>query len=146
MPSWVWVALLGLLLAAVAATMLLLRARRRAAWRSEFRAATDEVAWFARTLLPQLQQAGSTDQMAGGWAVASERVTRAVEHLSPLEATAPDDLARGQVRLLRGSASDAQQEVDRLLSPGGPAVLPQDLEQIRLRLEAAIESATRQVF
>ena len=50
--SWFWWALAGLLLAAAIATPLLVRTHRRQVWRADFATAEQEVAWFARVLVP----------------------------------------------------------------------------------------------
>jgi hypothetical protein len=61
--SWFWWALAGLLLAAAIATPLLVRAHRRRVWRADFGTAEQEVAWFARVLVPELGQSTSLDQV-----------------------------------------------------------------------------------
>jgi hypothetical protein len=133
---------LAVILVAAIAVPLLIRASRRNSWRAEFSNAQNEVAWFARSLLPQLEQAGSTDQIAGGWAVASPRVAAAADALTGLEATAPNDEGRNQSRILRDAVRAASDQMQRLLAPGGPVVLPQDLEQIRVNLENALARVT----
>ena len=86
-----WWLLAAALVAAAVAIPLLLTRRRRDAWRRELSEAEGELAWFARELLPELRRATSLEQVAGGWAVASNRVTAAEDRLTALETTGPDD-------------------------------------------------------
>ena len=67
--------LAAVIVAVAVAVPLLLRARRRRAWREDLEAAEDEVGWLARVLVPELQQAESLDQAAGGWTVGSSQVS-----------------------------------------------------------------------
>ena len=65
---------------------------------ADLAAAEDEVAWFARVLIPELRQSGSAEQVAGGWAVGSSRVSAVEDRLTALEASlrmTPVALARG---------------------------------------------------
>jgi len=86
----VWWLLGGLLILAAVAIPMLLRSRRRRAWRSELAGTCDAVDWFARTLIPQLQAAASDEQVAGGWLIAEPRVAATEDELTALEARAPD--------------------------------------------------------
>ena len=79
-PAWAWVLLVAGALAAVLA-ILLRRSRRRRSWQADLSAAEEEVAWFAGELLPQLQRAASPDEVAGGWRVATRRVTSIEDRL-----------------------------------------------------------------
>ena len=80
---------------------LLLRSRRRAAWRAELAEAEGELAWAARELLPGLRTIGSREQVAGGWTVAAPRVAAAEDRLTVLESSAYDEGSRARARELR---------------------------------------------
>lgn len=58
-PSWLWWLLAAVVLAVVVAVPLIIRARRRGAWRADLASAEDEMAWFARVLVAELRQMGS---------------------------------------------------------------------------------------
>ena len=55
-PSWLWWVLAAIALAVLVAVPLLVRARRRGAWRADLASAEEEVAWFARVLIPELRR------------------------------------------------------------------------------------------
>ncbi len=94
-PSWAWWLLAGLgLLGAALATILVVRGRRRQAWDADLQEAEQEARWFAQELLPGLEQAGSADEVAGGWRVAAGRVTLIEDRLTGMSSAAPDE-ARG---------------------------------------------------
>ena len=101
-PSWVWWLLAAAALAALLAAILVPRRRRRNAWRADLTAAVGEATWFARELLPQLQQASSTEQVAGGWQVGAGRVTVLEDQLTGLEASARDEADRAARSRLAG--------------------------------------------
>jgi hypothetical protein len=122
---------------------LIVRARRRRAWTDELTAAVADVTWFAQELIPQLRSVGSPDQVAGGWAVGSGRVTAVEDRLVGLEATAPTDADRTRAGTLREAVREARQELDRRVAPGTPASPPQDLDAIASRLERAVAAAQR---
>ena len=84
------------LLGAAIGIPLLLRSRRRAAWRAELAEAEGELAWAARELLPGLRTTGSREQVAGGWAVGAPRVAAAEDRLTVLESSAYDDGSRAR--------------------------------------------------
>jgi hypothetical protein len=130
----VGLALLGAMLAAI----LVPRARRRSAWDTDLAAQEVEVTWFARELVPALQQAGSPDAVAGGWQVAAARVTRAEDQLTGLESTAPDDARRTRARSLRDAVRTARQGIEQLTVTRDPAALPRDLAAIASQLQAAL--------
>jgi len=144
-PAWLWwVAGLALLGAALAA-ILLPRARRRSAWDTDLAAQQDEVSWFARELVPGLQQAGSPEAVAGGWQVAAARVTRAEDQLTGLESTAPDEARGSRARSLRDAVREARQGVEHLIVSRDPATLPRDLGAIENQLQAALDQVGRTV-
>ena len=141
--TWVWWVLVGVLLAAALAALLVPRARRRRAWRADLAAAEGEAAWFARELLPQLQQAGSADEVAGGWRVASGRVTAVEDQLTRLEPTAPDEAGRGRARELRDAVRVARSGVEGLVASRDPAAVAHELGALAIELAAAVEPAGR---
>jgi hypothetical protein len=51
--------LAAIALAVAVAAPLLVRARRRRAWRADLASAAEEVAWFARVLVPELLRMSS---------------------------------------------------------------------------------------
>jgi len=144
-PAWLWwVAGLGLLGAALAA-ILLPRARRRSAWDTDLAAQQDEVTWFARELVPALQQAGSPDAVAGGWQVAAARVTRAEDKLTGLESTAPDEARGSRARSLRDAVRAARLGIEHLIVSRDPATQPRDLGVIGTQVQAALDQVDRTV-
>ena len=123
-PSWFWWALAGLLLAAAVATPLLVRSHRRRVWRADFATAEQEVAWFARVLVPELGQSGSLDQVGGGWTVGVNRIFAIEDRLTVLEGSAPDDASRTATRILRDAVRRSRGRVEELLQSGNPAAIP----------------------
>jgi hypothetical protein len=138
--SWLWWALSGLLLAAAVATPLLVRAHRRRVWRADFATAEQEVAWFARVLVPELGQSGSLDQVAGGWTVGANRISAVEDRLTVLEASAPDDASRTGTRILRDAVRGSRGRVEELLQSGNPAAISPTLNEVAAELEAALGS------
>lgn len=113
---FLWWVLVGVLVAALVA-FLVLRSRRRAAWGAELAEAESEVAWFARTLLPQLQQADSPDALAGGWRVGgADRVVAVEDRLTGLETSAPDEAMATRARDLRDAVREARLGVEGLIA------------------------------
>ena len=139
-----WVAGLALLGAALAA-ILLPRARRRSTWDTDLAAQQDEVTWFARELVPALQQAGSPDAVAGGWQVAAARVTRAEDKLTGLESTAPDEARGSRARSLRDAVRAARLGIEHLIVSRDPATQPRDLGVIGNQVQAALDQVDRTV-
>jgi hypothetical protein len=137
--SWVWwlIAFLVLLAAALIATWIQ-RSRQRRAWDADLTAAETEVSWLAGDLLPQLQQSGSPDEVAGGWQVAAGRVTAVEDRLTGLETSAPDESRAARARVLRDAVRDARLGMADLLVRRDPALLARDLLAIRAGLEAAV--------
>ena len=78
------------LVAGVVGSVLVPRARRRRAWDAELTAAEKETRWLVREFLPQLQSAGTADEVAGGWQVGAGRVTLVEDQLTGMESAAPD--------------------------------------------------------
>ena len=138
--SWFWWALGGLLLAAAVATPLLVRAHRRRVWRADFATAGQEVAWFARVLVPELGQSGSLDQVEGGWSVGANRIAAVEDRLTVLEASAPDDAARTGTRTLRDAVRASRGRVEELLQSGDPDAISPTLNEVAAELEAALGS------
>jgi len=133
-----WWLLAAVLVAAAIAIPLLLTRRRRDAWRRELAEAESELAWFARELLPELRQAPSSEEMVGGWAVASSRVTAAEDRLTALDTTRPDDDGRARALALRDAARVARTRMEQLTKAGAPDTWSVDLDDIRADLEVAL--------
>ena len=138
--SWLWWVLAGLLLAAAVATPLLVRAHRRRVWRADFAAAEQEVAWFARVLIPELNQSGSLEQVEGGWIVGSNRIAAVEDRLTALDASAPDDATRTGTRTLRDAVRASRRRVEELLQSGNPEAISPALNEVAADLEAALGS------
>ena len=139
-PSWVWWLLVAAaVVAAGCAALLVPRARRRQAWRADLAAAEGEVTWLARALLPQLQQARSLDEVAGGWQVAQGRVIVAEDQLTRLEPSAPDEPGRIRAHDLRDAVRTARQRVESLVATRAEASFSRDLGAITNRLTAVLD-------
>jgi hypothetical protein len=104
-------------------------------------AAEEEVAWFARELIPELRHAGSADQVAGGWAVGSSRVSTVEDRLTALDTSASDDAGRTRARTLRDAVRASRARIQDLVGSGGTGTLPGDLEAVAAELEAALGAA-----
>src|SRR6476619_7424022 len=89
--AWPWWLLGAALIAVAVAIPLLLSGRRRNSWNARLTAATGEIVWFARQLIPQLQRDGSRDQVAGAWQVTRDRVSTLEDTLTGLQSTASND-------------------------------------------------------
>ncbi len=105
-------------------------------------AAREEAAWFARQLLPSLQQAGSIEELAGGWQVAADRVTALEDRLTGLESTAPDESGGTQARDLRDAVRAARLGVQDQVATGDPASIARELGSVGARLESAVDPVT----
>ena len=140
-PSGLWWALAGLLLAAAVATPLLVRSHRRRVWRADFATAEQEVAWFARVLVPELGQSGSLDQVGGGWTVGANRIFAVEDRLTVLEGSAPDDASRAGTRILRDAVRGSRGRVEELLQSGDPTAISPTLNEVAARLETALGSS-----
>ena len=133
--------LAALLLGSAVAIPLVVRARRRSAWRQSLAEQEGEVAWLARDLLPELRRGGSVEQVAGGWAVGRTRVTAAEDRLTVLESTAPDDIGRERARSLRDAVRRADAGMAQLTGPGPHDEWALDLDAIIDDLEHALRPA-----
>ena len=138
--AWWWWLLAAVLVAVAVAVPLLLRARRRRAWQADLVSAEGEVAWFARSLVPDLRRAASLDQAAGGWAVGSSRVSALEDHLTALEATAADDASRGRARTLRDAVRASRNRLSVLIAAGDAEALQRDLDAVAAELDTALVS------
>ena len=138
-PAWLWWLLAALAVALAIGIPLLLQARRRQAWRNDLAALEGEVAWFARMLIPELRRAGSADQVAGGWRVASSRVGALEDRLIALETSAPGDAERARARTLRDAVRTSRVDLDELARSGTTDTLFRDLDAIAARLETALQ-------
>lgn len=137
-PSWLWWVLIAFLVALAVAIPLVVRSRHRRAWRDDLASAEQEVAWFARTLIPDLRQTGSVEAAAGGWAIAASRVSAAEDRLTVLEASAPDEDAEARAATLRDAVRSARTRLDTLRQSSSPATMSQDLDTIATDLESAL--------
>ena len=137
-PAWVWLLLAALVVGLVAGIPLLLRSRRRQAWRSDLAAAEREVAWMARELVPELRRTGSREQLAGGWAVSSPRVRTLEDRLTALEATARDDAGRERARALRDAVRASEARLQGLVAAGSAATPSLELDSLAVELESAL--------
>ena len=133
-----WVALVLLVVLALLATWMVLRARRRGGWHTRLEAAEAEVAWFARDLVPQLRTAASADQAAGGWQVARPRIASAEDQLTVLESAAPGDRETERARLLRDAVRSARQKLDQMAGPGVRDPWALELDAVSDLLELAL--------
>ena len=140
-PPWAWW-VLGLLAVALAVGIpLVVRSRRRAAWSAELATASEDVAWFSRVLLPQLQAAGSVEQLAGGWAVGLPRVAAVEDQLVALGATARTDPDRARAGRLRDAVRTARDGIDDVVAARGPEPFHQALGALASGLEEALAPA-----
>ena len=135
-PALVWWALVAALLGL--AGFLLVRGRRRAAWDDEVAAAQGDADWFARELLPQLQQTRTPDALAGAWHVSAARVGALEDRFTGLEASAPDDARRARSRALRDAVRGARAEVEDVVASRDAASMPVRLADATARLQAAL--------
>jgi hypothetical protein len=110
-----WWLLAALLVAGAVVLPLLLRSRRRAAWQAELAASEDEVAWFARTLLPELRAARTAEGIGGGWRVSEERVAGTEDRLTTLIASAPDPQSADRAVTLRDGVRTARNRIRELV-------------------------------
>ena len=135
--SWGWL-LFAVLVAAAVGVPLFRRLRRRSSWTDQVEAATGEVAWFARELIPQLGQQTSVDLVAGGWHLSRARVVAAEDALTGLAATAPDAQGTGQARVLRDAVRQARAMLDAGTAPGAVTAIGVELAAAAGTLEAAL--------
>jgi hypothetical protein len=136
-PAWLWWLLGALLVAAAIGIPLLVRARRRRAWRAALAAAEQEVGWFVRELLPELQQAGSATEVRGGWGVGEARVVAVEDRLTELAASGPDDAGTARAVQLRDAVRESRERV-RALAELGQADVSRDLAAVSADLAATL--------
>ena len=136
-----WWLLAALVVGTVVAIPLVVRARRRGAWRRELARVEAELAWFARELLPELRQAGSREQVAGGWTVGQTRVAAAEDELTVLESTAPDDAGRERARSLRDASRLARGRMNQITGPGAHDTWALDLDAVIADLDVVLGPA-----
>ena len=137
--SWLWW-VLGAALVAGLAAYLVLRSRRRAAWNAELAEAEAEAAWFARTLMPQLQQAETLDAMAGGWRVGgSDRVVAVEDRLTGLATSAPDEPGATRASEVRDAVRTARLGVEDLISSRDATASARVLGSLAASLTAVID-------
>ena len=103
--------------------------------------AEQEVAWFARVLVPELSQSGSLDQVEGGWTVGANRISAVEDRLTILEESAPDDVTRTGTRNLRDAVRASRGRVENLLQSGDPTAISPALNGVAAELEAALASS-----
>ena len=137
-PTWVWWLLAAILVGAAVGIPLLVRSRRRAAWRQRLAEAEGELGWLARELLPGLRRVASVEQVAGGWTVGAPRVTAVEDELTALESTAYDDAGRDRARSLRDACRLARVRMEQLVAPGPHDTWALDVDTIMADLEAAL--------
>jgi hypothetical protein len=136
-PAWLWWVLAAVL--AALAAWLAVQARRRNAWDAELAPVEAEIDWFGRELLPQLQQTGTPDALAGGWHVSAARVEAAEDRLTGLEASAPDQTRAARARTLRDAVRTSRSDVDTLVANRDQASTPVVLAEATTRLLAALD-------
>ena len=138
-PAWLWW-LIGavVLVVAVLIAFLMRKRNRKRAWADKLSSSETDVAWFARELIPQLSQAPSVQQMAGGWGISSDRVVAAEDRLTTLEAAAVDDTGRGQARTLRDAVRGARARLDTLATVYDRAEALSQLQAAAGELETAL--------
>jgi hypothetical protein len=132
--AWWWLVLVVLVAGGLVAWFLMRRARSRRAWTARLTAAEGEVGWFARDLIPQLRGSGSLAGVAGGWHVASARVTSLDDQLSQLVSTAPGEGERSRATALRGAVRTARDRVVAVVSAGEGSQWSLDLDDAQAPL------------
>jgi hypothetical protein len=133
-----WILLAVLAAAAATGTWLLVRARRRRSWLAGLEAATAEVEWFARELIPQLRASGSLGRVAGGWQVALPRVAAVEDQLTVLESSAHNQQDAARARQLRDAVRSATAKMETLSGAGRHDEWALDLDDVGALLAAAL--------
>ncbi|WP_017932897.1 hypothetical protein [Nocardioides sp. Iso805N] len=139
--AWVWALVAALGVVAVALIVLLLaRSRRRRAWDSDFRAAQAEVAWTARTVLPQVQAAGDPDRIASAWRALQPQIATLGDQLTVLGSSTRNHADAARARVLRDALRAAGTTVEN--ATGGPrgGPWPEDINAAIIILESALAS------
>jgi hypothetical protein len=138
-PAWLWWLIGAVVLAVVIVSAFLIRRNsRKQAWADRLASSEADVAWFARELIPQLSQAPSVQQIAGGWQISSGRIVAAEDRLTSLESTATDEVGRGQARILRDAVRSARARLDALAVVGDMGTAMSQLQAAAGELEAAL--------
>lgn len=137
--GWWWLLIPVLVVAAVIGLLLQRRSRSRRTWRAQLASAEREVGWFARDLVPQLRGTGSAAGVAGGWSVATPRVTSLEDHLSRVVATAPGDQERARAVALQTAVRTARDRVAAVVAAGeASAQWSLDLDEAQAPLLAVL--------
>ncbi|HZC53148.1 MAG TPA: hypothetical protein VE441_11705 [Mycobacterium sp.] len=136
--------LIGAAVLALVVTIVLVvrNRRRRRDWTVEFAAATREVTWFTRELVPQLEQAPTAAQIAGGWRMEGARVVAVEDRLTTLEASAADDERRHRVRTLRDAVRAARTRLAALDTTTDTGAARDLLRSAALEVELALVAAS----
>ena len=138
-PAWLWWLIGAIVLAVIIVSAFLIRRNnRKQAWADRLSSSEADVAWFARELIPQLSQAPSVQQIAGGWRISSGRIVAAEDRLTSLESTATDEVGRGQTRTLRDAVRSARARLDALAVVGDMGTAMSQLQAAAGELEAAL--------
>jgi hypothetical protein len=136
-PSWVWWLLGAMVIVAGVAIPLLVRASRRRAWRTDLAAAEQEVGWFVRVLLPELQRARSAAEVRGGWGVGEARVVAVEARLTALAASARDDAGRARAVVLRDAVRLSRERIGAIAGSEA-ADVSRDLAAVSADLAATL--------
>jgi len=139
--SWLWWLLGTILVAGAVIVPLLLRARRRQVWHDDLAAAERDIAWLARSVVPELRRAASPDQAVGAWTVEASRVSALEDRLTELAATARDDAGRNRALGLRDAVRGAGRQLNVLVGARRFDTLAYDLDAVATELEAALAAA-----
>ena len=138
-PAWLWWLIGAIVLAVIIVSAFLIRRNnRKQAWADRLSSSEADVAWFARELIPQLSQAPSVQQIAGGWRISSGRIVAAEDRLTSLESIATDEVGRGQARTLRDAVRGARARLDALAVVGDMGTAMSQLQAAAGELEAAL--------
>jgi hypothetical protein len=137
-----WVVLAFLATAGAIGTWLVVRGRRRRAWLARLTAATSEVTWFARELVPQLRRSGSVDQVVGGWQVSVPRVAATEDQLTVLSSSAPHEEDGARALQLRDAVRSARARIEGLSRRGAYGTWALDLDDVEALLVTALGPAS----
>jgi hypothetical protein len=137
-----WWLLGAIVLALAVGIPLLVRASHRRDWRADLAFAEDEVAWFARVLIPELRGQRSLAEAAGGWNIAETRVAAVEDRLTALEPTAPDEAAQLRAVDLRDAVRAARGQIRDLLESGRPDTMAQGFDAVAAQLEQVLASTS----
>jgi hypothetical protein len=130
-PAWVWWLLVAAALAAAAVTPLLVRRRRDVRWRDDLAGAEQDLAWFARTLVPALRH-----DLAAWTPAASVRVAASEDRLTILAGSGRHDVDQARALALRDAARYGREQVDAVVAGSGAA--RERLDGVQERLEATL--------